>query len=185
MSALELGIWMAVDLRVGIEQPILWNQLTPKIAFRQNRAFHLRIGRSRPPFSSVATLLLRRLKFDPAAPPMVTARYPRLPPSAGGLPPSFVGGHTTSSPVSVHQAAAPHRPLLPSSSGRHTSSSSASICRRAGRPSFPPLAGVRVCSPSSLLRRAVPPLSSSLLTLARVFNFGRKFLKFPKFRVSQ
>jgi hypothetical protein len=67
----------------AFEQPILWNQLTPKIAFRQNRALHLRIGRSRHPFSSVARLLLRRLKSDPAAPPMVTARHPRLPPSAG------------------------------------------------------------------------------------------------------
>jgi hypothetical protein len=158
---------MAVDLRVGIEQPILWNQLTPKIAFRQNRAFHLRIGRSRPPFSSVARLLLRRLKFDPAAPPMVTARHPRLPPSVGRPAALLRRWAHDVLPVSVHRAAAPHRPLLPSSSGRNTSSSSASICRRAGRPSFPPLAGVRVCSPSSLLRRAVPPLSSSLLTLAQ------------------
>ena len=99
-------VWMSVELRVGIEESIPWNQPTTKIPLPQNRPFPLRIGRNWP-----APLPLRQ----PAAPPPTASGEPTLRPCL----PSPTG---RPSPSSLHRRGYTSRglpilPYLPSPTG--------------------------------------------------------------------
>jgi len=93
---------MSVELRVGIEESIPWNQPTTKIPLPQNRPFPLRIGRNWP-----APLPLRQ----PAAPPPTASGEPTP------APPAFLLRRAAlsflPSPAGVHVQGAAHPPLSP------------------------------------------------------------------------
>ena len=119
---------MFVKLRVGIEEPISWNQPTTKISFPQNRAFPSVLGGiSQPCAPSDGQLcpLQWPTSSQPHAPSEGQQRRPPLPPFADGYAAPLL-------PPSLHWEGGGGAPLSPS--GRGCPSSPVSLLRQATSP---------------------------------------------------